>query len=264
VTNARKQGGQSIVISFDQHPNSILRPGSEPTRLQSLSERSEWLAALGVDIHLVIPFTKEFAELSPETFVYQLLLSDLSASEIMIGYNFRFGKGRKGTPKLLEMLCSLHGVIVKVASPVYLNNEVISSTLIRAYLSNGQVETAATLLGRPAVISGHVKLQTVIKAEQAFSYEFQVDRNRQVPGPGEYFVEICNESHPLCSNSLLKVERIDGKDRCYLRINEGVTVVSSQYISLRLIQRINNFQLEGNPCKKVLIHDSSVMPAVNS
>ncbi|MGG1678521.1 hypothetical protein ACIFOT_22725 [Neobacillus sp. NRS-1170] len=264
VTKARMHGGQSIVISFNQHPYSILRPGSEPAQLQSLSERSERLDALGVDVHLVIPFTKDFAELSPETFVFQILLSDLSATEIMIGYNFRFGKGRKGTPELLEMLCAPHGVKVKVASPVYLNNEVISSTLIRAYLSNGHVETAATLLGRPAVITGRVNLRSEIKAEQTFTYEIQMDRNRQVPGPGEYFVEISNDFPPFCSNARLKIERLEGKNRCYLQLNENVSGVSSQYLSIRLIQRINNFQLEGYPCKKVLIHDSSVMPVVNS
>ena len=73
VKCAKRDNCKAIVISFDRHPLSVLKPGSEPVQIQSVSERSDFLAKLGVDIHLVLPFTKEFASFSPENFVKTIL-----------------------------------------------------------------------------------------------------------------------------------------------------------------------------------------------
>ncbi|SDP16928.1 riboflavin kinase/FMN adenylyltransferase [Paenibacillus sp. yr247] len=154
VRRARSNGGQSVVISFDRHPAAVLRPGTEPFQLQSVTARSTLLASLGVDVHLVLPFTREFADLSPEKFVEDILITNIQTCDVTIGYNFRFGKERVGTPEILEQLCAKHGIAVHVASPIVVEGEVVSSTLIRSYLQLGQVERASRLLGRPDFLMG--------------------------------------------------------------------------------------------------------------
>lgn len=246
VKCARSNGGQSIVVSFDRHPGALLRPGSEPFQLQSIPERSAWLSALGVDIHLVIPFTWEFASLTPEKFVEDILLTGLNAREVTVGYNFRFGKGREGTPELLEYLCAPFEVEAKVAPPVLFRDEVISSTLIRNCLETGEVEKASQLLGRPATLPATANRMLALPTDQYLSYELVVDSFRQVPGPGKYQVEIVKGSYqspfhnPRGYVGILDVERINRQRRCFLQIKESESQFDGQWVCVNLLSRITS------------------------
>lgn len=160
VKKAKDHSSQSVVIGFDRHPTALFNPGNEPLQLQSIEERSVWLKELGVDVYLVIPFTKQFASHPPEYFVNNILINDLRTQDITIGYNFRFGNGRKGTPALLKRLCKPFGVGVHVIPPIYIDDEIVSSTLIRSYLETGNIEKVQRLLGHRALLAeGHRKNQ---------------------------------------------------------------------------------------------------------
>ncbi|KUO74206.1 MAG: hypothetical protein APF81_01520 [Desulfosporosinus sp. BRH_c37] len=189
VANARRNGGQSVVISFDRHPAALFRPTSVPYQLQTVIERSTVLGELGVDVHLVIPFTTQFASLSPTQFVEDILINGLHASEIMVGYNFRFGRGQQGTIELLKEICFSFDVAVKVFSPVIIDGEVVSSTKIRHYLERGEVERVKKFLGRPPVIFGQIMRGTKITKKGECTFPLVVDRAKQVPASGEYEVK---------------------------------------------------------------------------
>ncbi|MCM3729535.1 FAD synthetase family protein [Neobacillus cucumis] len=235
VTSARKNNCQSIVISFDRHPLSLLKPGSEPYQLQSTRERSEMLAALGVDVHLVLPFTKEFVNLSPEAFV-TTVLGEINAYEVMIGYNFRFGKKRRGTPELLKTLCAPLHINVEVAPPIYIENEKVSSTLIREYLQKGEVEKASNLLGRPAILNGTGNLLPSKTGEEGNWFELLLAPSSRFIGSGTYTVKMENCSNGVSANALLLVKE---KGKYFLYVKKSFLSKSSQPFRVHLLFREN-------------------------
>lgn len=263
VTGARKNDGQSIIVSFDRHPLSVLKPGSEPYQLQSVAERSEWLAALDVDVHLVLPFTKEFANLSPENFVRDILMN-LNTREVIIGYNFRFGKKRGGTPEVLSTLGAPYGINVKVAPPIHIENEKVSSTLIRSYLQQGEVEKASKLLGRPAVLNGHVHPQPLKKNRENDLYELFMEPSRKFLGPGVYIVKIENASSSLSSNALLIVKKANENSRYFLFIKKAVFISAIYPIRVYVLHRSNEIHGKENISRGILNQDSIVTSVVNS
>jgi riboflavin kinase/FMN adenylyltransferase len=143
-------------ITFDRHPMEVLRPGSHPRMLSTLRQRIALLGRHGMDFVLVLPFTERLSRMPPEEFAVKVLLEAVSARAIVIGANFRFGHKAAGDAELLGELARPRGVDV---IPVPLNAEAgepISSTRIRAALAEGDVATAARLLGRPFTLEGHV------------------------------------------------------------------------------------------------------------
>ncbi len=156
VRDARRTGGQSVVMGFHPLPMAVLKPDAAPLMLQTLEERAEALAAMGVDVHLAIPFNPAFSAMRPEEFVREVLVRDLGARQVMVGFNFTFGRGGKGTAELLKQLCEVHGIPVRIFDPVRIYGENVSSTEVRFYVAAGQMERAARLLGRPFAMTGRV------------------------------------------------------------------------------------------------------------
>lgn len=241
VSKARQASAKSIVISFDPHPVAVLRPGSEPRLLQSVGERSDWLAACGVDYHLVLPFTPEFAQVPPEIFVQETLLKGLGAREVMVGYNFRFGRERKGTPELLEHLCAPHGVEVIVVPPIYVDGELVSSTVIRQHLEIGDVERAGRLLGRPAVLFGQIRTgRSMSQRDTSLYHQLLLDPGRQVPASGEYYIEVsCISAEGILQEHAgrLIVDRFDEKAQCWLQLQCMPFEPIGHNVRVKLLQR---------------------------
>jgi riboflavin kinase/FMN adenylyltransferase len=116
----------------------------------------EWFNALGLEAVVVLPFTLDLARLSPEEFVEQILLRDLHVKAVLVGENFRFGHKQAGDVKLLSALGAKHGFDVVIVLPVVYRGEVVSSTIIRREVAEGDVSHAARLLGRPFALTGEV------------------------------------------------------------------------------------------------------------
>ncbi|MFD0555825.1 riboflavin kinase/FMN adenylyltransferase [Stackebrandtia endophytica] len=156
VESARRAGLASVVVTFDPHPAAVVRPDARPSTLTDLDRRAELIAELGVDGLCVQPFTKEFSQLSPESFVNDLLVGRLHVAQVVVGENFRFGHKAAGDVHLLEKLGQANGF---TADPVALagsDTTVYSSTYVRSRLAEGDVEAAAQALGRPHRVSGTV------------------------------------------------------------------------------------------------------------
>ena len=148
-------GTLSIALTFDPHPSSVVGRGCPPM-LASLERRLEALEAAGLDAVVVEPFTMALANLAPEAFVDDILVSALRARAVVVGYDFTYGQGRAGTTDTLHTHGAKAGFDVAIVPAVEVGGEVASSTKIRGYLREGDVAAAARLLGRPWDIDGVV------------------------------------------------------------------------------------------------------------
>jgi len=144
-----------VAVTFDPHPIAVLRPEHAPAALSSMEERVRLLAAAGVDDVLIVPFSRDLADWSPERFVEEILVRTLHARGICVGANFRFGNRAAGDLATLRELGLRHGYEV---DGVDLDGgpQVWSSTYIRTCVAAGDVEGAAEALGRPFVVRGVV------------------------------------------------------------------------------------------------------------
>ena len=155
VDRARDVGGVPTVVTFSPHPREVVGGDAVPL-LTSLDERADLLEALGVERFVVLPFTRDLSMLEPETYVESVLRDIVGLREIVIGYDHRFGRGRRGSRETLERLGTEAGFSVDVIPEQIEHGITVSSTQIRRLLLDGDAEAAAALLGRPYRITGLV------------------------------------------------------------------------------------------------------------
>ena len=156
VETARKAHGTALVLTFDPHPVKVLAPHVDLRFLTSPEEKLARFEAAGIDEVVFLEFTPELAAMTAEQFAATVLHRRLNISEIFVGEHFAFGKGRAGRIADLVRFGAMYGFTVHPVAPVRLNGEVVSSTRIRNMIYAGQMEEAATLLGRAYGISGTV------------------------------------------------------------------------------------------------------------
>jgi riboflavin kinase / FMN adenylyltransferase len=156
VEAARSVGGSGTVVTFFPHPEAVLHLRTAPPMLTPLPRKAELLAALGLDELVVVPFDKDFARLSPESFCSVVLSDHLGARAVFVGENFRFGHGGVGTAADLQHYGLSHGFEVVPVGLAREGGQAISSTRIRELLKRGHVAEAADLLGRPHRVEGPV------------------------------------------------------------------------------------------------------------
>jgi riboflavin kinase/FMN adenylyltransferase len=149
VEVARPQGARATAITFEPHPIKILAPDHAPKLLTPLSRKVELIATTGIDLLVVLPFTRELARQSPLEFVRRVLVDPLHSSSVHVGPNFRFGYRQSGDTEILQELGHQEGFRVEVLPLFHVRGERVSSTRIRELLTEGQVHKANRLLGRP-------------------------------------------------------------------------------------------------------------------
>jgi riboflavin kinase/FMN adenylyltransferase len=153
---AAAEGLSTVVVTFDRHPASVVRPDSAPKQLTSLEQKLELLAECGIDRTLVVPFDEARADETAEEFVSEVLVDELGARLVVVGEDFHFGHGRKGNVELLRRLGADHGFEVVGVGLTDDGSEPVSSTRIRALIAAGDVAGAALLLGRLHEVRGPV------------------------------------------------------------------------------------------------------------
>ena len=154
---ASEQELTPTLVTFDPHPQELLKRKKPDIRiLTDIDEKKEILEQLGVSRLVVLDFNKELAQLSPKTFVEQVFVKRLCAKQVVIGYDHAFGKNRIGSKELLISLGQEHGFDVSVVDPIDHYGIIISSTIIRSALYNGDVALAGLYLGRSYAILGKV------------------------------------------------------------------------------------------------------------
>jgi riboflavin kinase / FMN adenylyltransferase len=154
---AQKTEGETVVVTFHPHPRKIVQPEASLQLINTLDERIELLKKQGIDHIVIVPFTKEFSELSAEQYVEDFLLKTFNPQIIIIGYDHHFGKDRKGNYQLLEQYAAPKKFEL-VEIPKHVLEEIaISSTKIRNAILSSNVETANHLLGYTFFFEGKVE-----------------------------------------------------------------------------------------------------------
>lgn len=149
-------GATPMAVTFDPHPQALLRPESAPKLLQTLTSRVQQLhnyGALRVD---VIPFTTEFASLDPEAFLASICDGQTNVAGIVVGVDFRFGKGRSGDVTTISAFAEKRGIAVRIVDEVMHEGIAVRSTAVRAALYGNDLDVVTALLGRHWSLTGGV------------------------------------------------------------------------------------------------------------
>ena len=154
LRSAETLGQPAAVMTFDPHPRAVLGQAKYEQSLTPLTAKLEFFAQMGVQYVYIIQFTMDFARMSPELFVEQVLFA-LGVSTVIVGFDFSFGHEGKGTPEAMLNL-SQGKFSVEIVPPFHLEGDKVSSTNIREYLSSGRPERANQLLGRTYSLRGKV------------------------------------------------------------------------------------------------------------
>ncbi len=153
VEQARREELLSLALTFSPHPGKVTG-GGRIQLLQTESQKLSKIQSLKVEAVYLLPFDRKLARLSPELFVRDIIIESLNAHVIVVGENFRFGRGRAGTLSELRELARKYALTLYPIPPVIQEGEMVSSSLIRDCLRRGEVEKARRFLGTPYVIEG--------------------------------------------------------------------------------------------------------------
>ncbi len=195
---AQELHGTSVVLTFDPHPQKILYPDKEFYLINHLEEKIEIIRKVGVDVVICMTFSKEFAAQDPEIFIRDVLVNTLHIKELYIGYDSRFGRGKQGSPEMLENWGKQYGFTTGIVPPIALHGEVVSSTKIRQLIREGEVEKAAEFLDRSYAIDGNV-----VSGEQ---------RGASLLGYPTANIEVL---HELIPRNGVYICHVVWKDQCY-------------------------------------------------
>jgi riboflavin kinase/FMN adenylyltransferase len=186
---AKKINGETLVFTFYPHPQKLFN--SNIKMLTPLKLKLKLIESLGVENVLVIPFTEDFAKISPQGFVYEILAEKLQTSQVVAGFNYSFGNKGMGNAALLIQLASQKNIKVTVMEPFYIDNELVSSTKVREYLKDGNIDNAVKLLGYQPTISGKVVEGNKIGRQMGFpTANLEWDKDLLIPGNGVYAVKV--------------------------------------------------------------------------
>jgi riboflavin kinase/FMN adenylyltransferase len=150
--------GADTVLTFDPHPLEILHPAALPKLIMPFAVKRDVIEGLGVRELVVIPFDRDFASVTAEEFVENVLIERLDAQRVSVGENFRFGSKAKGDP---EMLAARAEFETRVVPLIEVDGETVSSTRVRALIAAGDMEAAQRCLGAPFMVEG-----TVVEGDQ--------------------------------------------------------------------------------------------------
>jgi riboflavin kinase/FMN adenylyltransferase len=153
---ARKKKGTSIVFTFVPHPLSVIAPERAPKLLTTYKDKIKLIERSGIDVIICTHFTKDFAKISAEDFVREILCKTLNVREVFIGSNYLFGKGRKGSPELLKKIGRQCGFDVTIVEEIKIGDVTLSSSQIRRLIAKGKVDEASRFLGRRYSVEGIV------------------------------------------------------------------------------------------------------------
>jgi riboflavin kinase / FMN adenylyltransferase len=178
----------TTVVSFNPHPQSYFS-GQSRSFLTVLDEKVQVLESLGVEQLVLLPFDAALSSLTPEAFVQQVLVCQLRAQKISVGFNFCFGCKRSGTAEDLKAIAAQFGVPVFIVPPQTLDGEQVSSSEIRQALTAGEVERAGRLLGRPYSLTGEVVRGQQLGRSLGFpTANLKVSNQKFIPRRGVYRV----------------------------------------------------------------------------
>jgi len=204
---ATAMGASSVVVTFDRHPASVVRPESAPRLLTDPQQKLELLASTGVDATLVVPFSELQSREAPRDFVQRVLIDALKMRAVIVGEDFHFGYKRGGNVTLLREMATANDFEVSPLNLIARTdgvNEAVSSTAIRRALSGGDVRRASEMLGRAHEVRG-----TVVQGDKRGrtigfpTANVAIDASLCLPADGVYAARVTigdGSTHPAAIN----------------------------------------------------------------
>lgn len=157
VEVAKKINGTAALFTFYPHPIKVVEKRKEPFIIQTFKEKVKIAQSLGIETVVCARFTKNFANMHPEDFIKDILINKLEVKSVCVGHDYTFGRGGKGGIKTLREYANRYGFELSVIPPVKIDGIIVSSSKIREFLRDGNIEYANKFLGRPYKISGVVR-----------------------------------------------------------------------------------------------------------
>ena len=204
VSKAKETKGCSVVVTFDPHPLRVLRPDGI-LLISTIAQKIEQIGKAGIDHLVVIPFDRSFASTTAEQFVQEILLDTIGMTELVVGYDYAFGKGRSGDTEFLREQGRKRNFPVTVVEAFYKNKMLVSSTQIRKLVCEGRMMDARSLLGRPYQIRGVVQVGKK-RGGSEIGYptaNLKVNKEDLVPRIGVYAVQVICEG--VCYGGVLNI-----------------------------------------------------------
>jgi riboflavin kinase / FMN adenylyltransferase len=219
--HARGTSGTPVVVTFDPHPEKVLRPEAAPHLLTATEHKIALIRALGVEHLLIISFDKQFSATEPEAFVQKLVAHSKPLREICVGHEWSFGKNRRGNLDLLKRLGANFNFDVVGIPPVKINGAVVSSTAIRRAIETGDLTKAAAMLGREYTILGTVTRGDNLGKKIGFPTANLSAHSEQFPPNGVYAAQarIDGELHRGVINLGIRPTVSSGKSERVLEIH---------------------------------------------
>lgn len=183
----------TVVVTFHPHPRIVLKKEPEHLHLlATLEEKKQLLAKTGIDYLVILEFNYELAALSPEQFVCNILIKKLGARTIFVGYDHQFGKNKSGNKNTLKEVSSRYELKVREVAALTINNQIISSSVIRQLLESSQVAKARDMLGYAYSITGRVVKGNMLGRKIGYPTANIVVKNqlKLIPGRGVYAVKV--------------------------------------------------------------------------
>jgi riboflavin kinase / FMN adenylyltransferase len=203
VDRASQNNSRSLLITFYPHPRNVVS-GDKIKLLNTQEEKSNLISSLGINDLVVIKFTKEFSQLAPSEFFKNIVVDKIGLTEIIIGHDHHFGKGRGGDQETLKEMGKEFNFEVTAVDAVKISDEIISSTKIRNFLTEGDIKKSNEFLGRYYSFNGSVVEGDKRGRELGFpTANIQLGSNEKLlPALGIYLVEVLienNRHHGLLS-----------------------------------------------------------------
>lgn len=194
---AERIGGETVIITFHPHPRKVIQANKDVRLLTTIEERIALLSAAGIDHLVIVPFTQGFSELEPREYVETFLKKRCNPAVVIIGYDHKFGKGRKGDYKLLEDYSARGYFELKEIPQHVINHVTVSSTRIRDYIQQGDVAKANELLGYDFSFEGVVVKGDQLGRTLGFpTANIEVlNKEKIIPGNGIYAVQVSLEKN---------------------------------------------------------------------
>lgn len=233
------------VLTFEPHPREFFAAESAPARLTTLREKLELLADCGATQAMICPFNSAFAALSADEFIEQILVRSLQVKHLIIGDDFRFGRGRAGDFALLRAAGERFGFTVEAMQSVTVDGERVSSSAVRAALAVGDMERAARLLGRPYIIDGRVAHGDKMGRQLGFATANIRIKHNPLPMTGVFAVEVRGlGDKPLPGVANLGIRPTVGGTRPLLEVHlfDFNRDIYGAHISVRFVHKFRNEQ----------------------
>lgn len=239
---ARRNGGTSIAFTFEPHPLKIISPEKVPPLLTTFRKKMELIEECEIDLVICADFTRQFADQHPRDFAHDILVERIGVQEVVVGFDYAFGRGREGTVRYLERMGEEYGFRTHIVEPVKLNGHLVSSSYVRELIEDGEVGSAGEFLGRYYSIPGPVVKG--YKTGQAIGFPTaNLDTSRvQIPGTGVYAVWIRHQGEKYNGVVNVGFNPTFGRDTLSVEahIFDFEEKIYGQEIEIVFIRRIRN------------------------